>query len=215
LGITDSGGACGGGGGGGTLTVGTTATSGFTAGKLLYSDGSLLQAAGAIYDGSSSTLQSPAFVPSGMTNPGVWVKIYNPNSEAGIAIKSYAQDVASFNGQMSAVELPGGIELGWMSASSFGLGTTPDTGLSRISAGVLAVGSGTVGDVSGTIKLAALLPGVIYSAAGTALPSCVSGLKGQQATVSDATAPTYHGAYTSGGAVVSPVYCTGSSWLTF
>ena len=55
----------------------------------------------------------------------------------------------------------------------------------------------------------------IYSAAGTALPSCVSGNKGQTAVVSDATSPTFLAAYSSGGAVVSPVLCNGSSWVTY
>jgi hypothetical protein len=62
------------------------------------------------------------------------------------------------------------------------------------------------------------IPVAIFSAAGTPLPSCVSALNGAKAIVSDATAPTYHGAYTSGGAITSSVICSynGStySWLT-
>jgi hypothetical protein len=54
-----------------------------------------------------------------------------------------------------------------------------------------------------------------YSAAGTALPSCAAGNKGQTAIVSDATTPTYLAAYASGGAVVSPVVCNGSGWVTY
>lgn len=61
---------------------------------------------------------------------------------------------------------------------------------------------------------AGLLPTTIYSAAGTALPSCVSGLKGMTAWVSDATSPTYRGTYTSGGSVFAPVMCNGSTWET-
>ena len=56
--------------------------------------------------------------------------------------------------------------------------------------------------------------GLLYSAAGTALPTCNSTTKGAVAMVSDATAPTYHGTYTSGSTVVSPVFCNGSTWLT-
>jgi hypothetical protein len=55
---------------------------------------------------------------------------------------------------------------------------------------------------------------IIYSAAGTAVPTCTTALKGLQLTVSDATTPTYLGTYTSGGAVVAPVVCTGSAWQT-
>jgi hypothetical protein len=66
--------------------------------------------------------------------------------------------------------------------------------------------------------LALVTPATLYSAAGTALPSCASGLKGTQAVVSDATSPTYMGAYTSGGGITAAVICSynGStySWLT-
>jgi hypothetical protein len=58
-------------------------------------------------------------------------------------------------------------------------------------------------------------PQQLFSAAGTPLPTCNSGLKGAMAIVSDATSPTYNGTYTSGGAVTVPVICPGSApWLT-
>jgi hypothetical protein len=47
------------------------------------------------------------------------------------------------------------------------------------------------------------------------LPTCTSTLKAQQAVVSDATSPTHLGMYTSGGAVVSPVVCDGSNWVSY
>ena len=59
------------------------------------------------------------------------------------------------------------------------------------------------------------IPATIYSAAGTALPSCASGINGATAIVSDATLPTYLAAYTSGGAVVAPVMCNGTIWVTY
>lgn len=55
----------------------------------------------------------------------------------------------------------------------------------------------------------------IYSAAGTPLPSCTSPLKGTSAVVSDSTVPTFLGTYTSGGAVLSPVICNGTNWVTY
>jgi len=54
----------------------------------------------------------------------------------------------------------------------------------------------------------------LYSAAGTALPTCNGGLEGARASVSDATLPTFLGAYVSGGAVHAAVYCDGTSWKT-
>lgn len=62
------------------------------------------------------------------------------------------------------------------------------------------------------------IPAILYSAAGTAVPTCNSGTKGAQATVSDATTPTYMGAYTSGGGITAAVICsyngTTYAWLT-
>jgi hypothetical protein len=100
-----------------------------------------------------------------------------------------------------------------------GISWQSDTGLSRTLADTIAVGNGAQGDFSGSLKLtnvttATILPTTIYSAAGTPLPSCVTGIKGELAVVSDATTPTYMGTYTSGGAVVAAVICNGSAWLT-
>ena len=63
-------------------------------------------------------------------------------------------------------------------------------------------------------KFGAFQQNILYSAAGTALPTCNTAYKGAQLTVSDATSPTYLGTYTSGGTVVAPVFCNGSNWLT-
>jgi hypothetical protein len=61
-----------------------------------------------------------------------------------------------------------------------------------------------------------LLPGTIYSAAGTALPTCDGTHNvGGTTVVSDATTPTYLTAYASGGAVMSPVMCNGTNWVTY
>jgi len=48
----------------------------------------------------------------------------------------------------------------------------------------------------------------------SALPACNAASKGALRTVSDATAPTYNGALTGGGAVSVPVYCNGTAWLS-
>jgi hypothetical protein len=47
-----------------------------------------------------------------------------------------------------------------------------------------------------------------YSATGTPLPACASGIKGQSAAVSDALTPTYMSAYISGGAITAAVICS-------
>jgi len=46
------------------------------------------------------------------------------------------------------------------------------------------------------------------------LPVCNAASKGALRVVSDATAPTYNGALTGGGAVTAIVLCNGSAWLS-
>lgn len=73
---------------------------------------------------------------------------------------------------------------------------------------------------AGPITTPATIPGTLYSAAGTTLPTCAVGIQGEQAVVSDATTPTYMGAYTPGGDITAAVICsynsttTTYSWLT-
>lgn len=50
-----------------------------------------------------------------------------------------------------------------------------------------------------------------YTVAG--LPAAAVGLKGARAYVTDATAPTFLGALTGGGAIVTPVFCNGAAWV--
>ena len=86
--------------------------------------------------------------------------------------------------------------------------------------GAAALGNGsssvTLGRTSDKVYVASGLvaTNTLYSAAGTALPTCNSGNKGTTAVVIDATTPTYLGAYASGGAVIAPVFCNGTAWVT-
>lgn len=100
------------------------------------------------------------------------------------------------------------------STDANGLRTGIDTCFSRNAAGVIEVNNGTPGTFA-DIKIAKNQAGILYSAAGTALPSCVAGLKGTEATVSDATAPLYGVNYTSGGTVTVKVLCDGTNWKTY
>lgn len=87
-----------------------------------------------------------------------------------------------------------------------------------------AAGTGTARTMSftggSTYTFSALLKGTylqgttVYSAAGTALPTCNGTAEGSRAAVSDATLPAFLTAYTSGGAVHASVYCDGTSWKT-
>ena len=53
-----------------------------------------------------------------------------------------------------------------------------------------------------------------YSAAGNPLPTCNGNTNGTRLLVSDAAAPTYHGNYTSGGALQARVLCVSPNWVT-
>ena len=54
-----------------------------------------------------------------------------------------------------------------------------------------------------------------YTVAGlSAAHPCNAGAEGSMAYVTDATAPTYNGALTGGGAVKVPVFCDGANWTS-
>ena len=55
---------------------------------------------------------------------------------------------------------------------------------------------------------------VVFSAAGTPLPTCNGAAEGSRAAVSDALTPTFLTAYASGGTTHASVYCDGTSWKT-
>ncbi len=96
--------------------------------------------------------------------------------------------------------------------------TTGDVTLDRDAAGVLGIQSGAQGTTAANyrdLKLRLEYRGLIYSAAGTALPTCNGGANTAEAVVSDATSPTFLGTYSSGGAVVAPVICNGTNWVTY
>lgn len=56
------------------------------------------------------------------------------------------------------------------------------------------------------------VPVILKNYTVATLPSCVAGLKGALAYVTDATAPTYNGALTGGGTNGVPVACSGTAW---
>jgi hypothetical protein len=96
---------------------------------------------------------------------------------------------------------------------SYTLGALTDLWLSRSAAGVFQIGT-TANNSLGSILAANYRPGIVYSAAGTALPTCNAGFNGVTAVVSDSTAPTYRNVYTSGGAVTARVLCVnGTGWV--
>jgi hypothetical protein len=96
-------------------------------------------------------------------------------------------------------------------------GSAGDAALARTGPGQFAFGNFSVNSTNGNLTYALWTPGIVYSAAGTALPACNGSTTpyGTSAVVSDATAPTYRGAYTSGSNQYARVMCNSSnSWIT-
>lgn len=117
------------------------------------------------------------------------------------------------NGQFS-FDINGSAFLGMNSTNVFPNNTnTVNLGTSSFRWATVA---SVLGDFSGAVTYRTVLQaGTIYSAAGTALPTCNSGMNGASAVVSDATGATYAGAYTSGGAQTRRVLCVnGTGWIT-
>ena len=66
-----------------------------------------------------SGVQSDWFCPNGISNVGSWAKIYWAGSASQtITIRTYALDVAGFNGQLTALIIPDGSSLGFAPTAS-------------------------------------------------------------------------------------------------
>ena len=83
-----------------------------------------------------------------------------------------------------------------------GNGATPTAALAQTNSGVIDT---NVPTILGK-------PATPYTVA--TLPAASAALAGAYAYVTDATGPTYLGALTGGGAVVCPVFCNGTSWVS-
>jgi len=105
------------------------------------------------------------------------------------------------NGVISCNRTAGGIYF------SAGNTNVQDTGLSSPSAGVVAVGNGTVNDFSGTLKLTTLFKVPLTVATLPAGPT-----RGWCCLVSDASSPTFLATVAGGGTVVTPVFYDGAAW---
>lgn len=94
---------------------------------------------------------NPGFSFTGQSNTGFFL------DSTAIGVSSNGNYVATFNS--AALSLASSTVLGWVSGS---LNAASDTGLSRISAGVIGIGTGAAGSAAGTLNAAG------YQAGGTA-----------------------------------------------
>lgn len=111
-------------------------------------------------------------------------------------------------------------------------GTSNAAGADRTIAGSQGTGTGAGGSVITSIAPAgstgstqnALVAGTTLYSTGVfqlnviltvaTLPAASTALKGARATVSDATAPTFLGVLIGSGAVICPVFCNGTAWVS-
>ena len=110
---------------------------------------------------------------------------------------------------------PGGGTIAGLTSYPLGAGTVSAPNCIGIYAGS-SVGTSDYGVVTGQSNIfpATIQQTTGYSAAGTPLPTCNTGAQGSFAWVSDATSPTFHSTYSSGGTVISPVFCNGTNWIS-
>jgi len=98
-----------------------------------------------------------------------------------------------------------------------GAGTGSATGSSIVFQTPTATTSGTTGQTQ-TTRLTLSEPAVIAAVPvrlkGYTVATLPAGTVGDTAYVTDATAPTYLGALTGGGAVVTPVFYNGAAWVS-
>lgn len=202
----------GGGGGSGTVNAGTT-------GQVAYyaSNGTAVSGTSALPNGTTATTQTTG---DNSTKVATTAYVASPGAIAPSSVASTGIVSGSYWNIPSLINGVNGIEYhtGGLTSSPFlaPIVQFADAGASAITDKIIQnINAGTL-QTTLTIKASGvMLPGVLFSVAGTALPSCVTGLKGGQAVVIDATLPTFLGTYTGGGAVVSPVMCNGSNWVTY
>ena len=164
--------------------------------------------------GYYSVLNSPtSTIMNGATLDGVFV--VSPNSVLAATNSSFLNDLTLSSGAFltMAGNNIGGNLIATGSRSVNGNANLGGSIIGSPQSGVFSYLDLGVSPKPHTVIWGPVVPGIIYSAAGAALPTCdATNNVGANATVSDATYLT--GAYVSGGTYTAPVYCqkNGSSY---
>jgi hypothetical protein len=104
-----------------------------------------------------------------------------------------------------AVSAPAGNGYGWNATTGATASVNAtDDGAGNMNIILTPAGTGTIRQMS---------PVALPSYQVARLPPASAAYRGCMAVVTDATAPTYNGALTGGGAVTVPVFCDGAAWL--
>lgn len=197
------------GSGSSTITAGSTATSGFSAGNLLYSNGSTVAAFATTISGSNITVPGAIQFPAGSVSaPSVAVGVSNTGIYQGT------------NGIGIAVNGNNRADFGLTTAGQWTFPTTLNMGASIAGGATLTVVFGTRATISSpTIGVISIVGGSSGPGAILTNPSTVSGLMsavtagvGARAFVTDATACTLGTTVSGGGSTACPVYSDGTNW---
>ena len=163
-----------------------TATTGFTSSAWFR---------GARGDGTAPTFSSPGDATTGLDMYG-----------SGYVV-GYSSGVASNVFNAANFRLKSSVILGFSSGDPLIAAT--DVALTRISAGVIGVGTGAAGSFAGRLKLTSTIVAATTVAALNASPTV-----GEISTVNDALAVTAKGAtVAAGGSAISVLVWNGSNWV--
>ena len=149
-----------------------------------------------------NSVQQLVFTP----NSGTTMGLGSANSGSGLLVFYNGGQAFSFQGNNFASVSVG--RIGFTNSSTLATSTL-DTALTKLAAGEMALGNGSAGDYSGTLKLTSLITAPLTYATLPASPTA-----GQRAYITDGNSTTYYATVSSGGgsSKISVLY-NGSNWI--
>jgi hypothetical protein len=161
--------------------------------------------------GSSATYANNGSLPGLIVRESSSTGVRFTETNSGTGYSQIHQSIASVsNGYADEYLKPvgSGATPQWLWSSGSGItgGVAIDSAAGGSSA-PLALIAGSAVTINPLMQFA-----LAYSAAGTPLPTCNTANRGMLALVSDATSPTYNGAYVSGGNVGALALCWNNAW---
>jgi hypothetical protein len=198
-----------------SLVTGTTAITGGATTQVLFNNGGVLGSDAGLTKVSGATGQvtfgGPISGPAGSAT----ATTYNFGT-AGTGIFGSSTTVQfSVGGSLSAYFGTGLVIVGSGTSLNIEFGNGVNTYLGSSGAGVITSSTNNSHNGLGTFTAASFAPGIIYSAAGTAVPACGAGTNGWTVVASDITTATYRTAYVSGGSNTGRLFClSGTGWLS-
>lgn len=154
---------------------------------------------------AGTIVNSSASGASFLSNARLWT-----NNGNGTGFQIRANDIAIFNNANTQI-----MDVGCSNVVGLCMGTTVDTAMFRTAAGQITFGNLLVNSQNGQLIYAQWTPGVTYSAAGTAVPTCNAAADGTRIYASDITTATYRAAYVSGGTNKGALLCiNGTGWVS-